>query len=436
MSETTLSPLPSPARIRAAGARRLTLDMRVRLDQADGFIGAPTGTAKPLSYLAAFQEAEPYLGLPAHAFKLVSWLVRQTRPQDWECGSRPIAWPSARRQQEFLGLSPAGVKNLNRVLFEAGLFVIRDNEQGKRYGRRGPDNRIIEAYGFDLAPLAQRYEEFIRIAAAARVERERMKELRRRKTLAARSIRQAIEELAAQGHDSEALRQLGLETAELAVAARQAQRSDDLGLVVKALERRKSDAEQWLREMVKSEETDPEGLAGEPRQYTITTLRENLSEDTVVAQRGSSRPADPEPKAPASEFVAPAPGSSPGQAFSALRLTPEQLVELAPRLQRYVKAGLAALTGPDIVNAAEWLAGELGVSRTLWGHACLVMGRDLAAVALAFVTTRPEGHFTTGPAGYFAGMVRKAEKGDLHLDRTLWKLREDKWGKPDRRRTH
>jgi hypothetical protein len=50
---------------------------------------------------------------------------------------------------------------LNRVLFEAGIFVIRDNEQGKRYGRRGPDGRIIEAYGFDLSPLAQRYDEFV-----------------------------------------------------------------------------------------------------------------------------------------------------------------------------------------------------------------------------------------------------------------------------------
>jgi replication initiation protein RepC len=263
-----------------------------------------------------------------------------------------------------------------------------------------------------------------------------MKELRRRKTLAARSIRQAIEELAAQGYDSEAVRQLGLETAELVAAVRQAERSDDLGLVVKVLERRKSDAEQWLREMVKAGETDPEGLADEPRQYTTTTLRENLSEDTVVARRGSSRAAEPELKAPASESVAPAPGSSAGQALPTLRLTPVQLIELAPRLQRYVGAALTALTWPDIVNAAEWLAGELGVSRTLWGHACLIMGRDLAAVALAFVTTRPEGHFTSGPAGYFAGMVRKAEKGDLHLDRTLWKLREDKWGKPDRRRTH
>ncbi len=30
---------------------------------------------------------------------------------------------------------------------------------------------------------------------------------------------------------------------------------------------------------------------------------------------------------------------------------------------------------------------------------------------------------------YFAGMVRKAEKGELHLERTLWALRQAKWGK-------
>jgi len=34
-------------------------------------------------------------------------------------------WPSARLQQEYLGLSAARVKVLNRTLFEAGFFVIR-----------------------------------------------------------------------------------------------------------------------------------------------------------------------------------------------------------------------------------------------------------------------------------------------------------------------
>jgi replication initiation protein RepC len=431
MPETTLSPLPSPAVIRAAGARRLTLDMHAHLDQADSFLGVPPGTAKPLTFLAAFQEAEPYLGLPVHAFKLVAWLVKQTRPQDWERGSRPIAWPSARRQQEFLGLSPAAVKNLNRALFEAGIFVMRDNEQGKRYGRRGPDGRIIEAYGFDLSPLALRQEEFIRIASAAKLERGRMKELRRRKTLAMRAIRQAIEELGAQGHEGEALRQLAHDTAELAAMARRAEYSEDLGLIVKGLERRKTEAEEQLRALIKPVESDPEGLADKPHYYTVTTLTKNLEQDTVVARQNSSPITKRTPKAPAFGTVTPALESD---SELALRVTPAQLIELAPRLERYVECAQSALTWPDIVNGAEWLAGELGMSRTLWGHACRVMGRNLAAVALAFVTTRPEGHFTSSPSGYYAGMVKKAEKGELNLDRTLWKLRQNKWGKADRQR--
>src|SRR5208337_1960233 len=106
--------------------------------------------------LAAFQEAEPYLGLPPQAYKLVAWLMKQTVAQDWEEGSRPICWPSASRQAEFLGLSPARVKTLNRALFEAGIFVIRDSETGKRYGRRDPAGRIIKANGSDSSPLACR----------------------------------------------------------------------------------------------------------------------------------------------------------------------------------------------------------------------------------------------------------------------------------------
>jgi replication initiation protein RepC len=196
----------APAPIRAAGARRITLTIRGQLDRADNFKGLPGGTAKPFKYLTGFEQAAPYLGLPAQAQPLVAWLVRQTKPQDWEEGSRPIAWPSAERQAEFLGgLSPQRVKMLNRQLCEAGIFVMRDHPQGKRYGRRDAQGRIIEAYGFDLSPLALRYDEFVKIAAAAKIERERMRKLKCRKTIARRAIAQAAEELGRQGHDSEAL---------------------------------------------------------------------------------------------------------------------------------------------------------------------------------------------------------------------------------------
>ena len=212
---TTIDSSPS----HFTGSRRITLTMLSARDRADSFAGLPAGSARPLSLLAAFQEAEPYLGLPAHAYKLVAWLVKQTMPCDWEEGSRPIAWPSAERQQEFLCLSATQVKTINRALFEAGIFVIRDNEQGKRYGRRGPDGRIIEAYGFDLSPLALRYDEFIRIAAEAKLERQRMKALRKRATIARRAVRQAGEALAAHGPLPPDWQRLTTETADLVAAA-------------------------------------------------------------------------------------------------------------------------------------------------------------------------------------------------------------------------
>src|SRR3954453_14144509 len=238
--------LASPM-IRTGGCRRITLEMRTWLDRADRFEGLPRGTAKPLTFLHAFKEAEPYLGLPAHTYKLIDWLVRFTKPQDWEESSRPIAWPSAQRQQEFLRLSAPRVKALNRALFEAGIFVIRDNPQGRRYGRRDDKGRIIEAYGFDLSPLAQRYDEFVKIAAAAKIERDRMRKLRRRATLARRAVAQAVEELGLQGQDSDDIRQLVRETAELVAAARACRCSEELVLAVEALERRQNDVETLLR---------------------------------------------------------------------------------------------------------------------------------------------------------------------------------------------
>jgi len=422
---TTLNYLGnSPDRGSSSGARRISPAMLAVRDEADRFTGLPRGTAKPLRFLAAFQEAEPYLGLPAHAFKLISWLMRQTQPCDWEEGSRPIAWPSARRQQEFLCLSPARVKSLNRALFEAGILVIRDNEQGRRYGRRGPDGRIIEAYGFDLTPLARRYDEFVRIAAEAGLERQRMKDLRRRATIARRAVRQIGEELAAQGATPEAWPRLRADTDDLIAAGRSASTSDELAVIVEGLERRKTEAEQMLRNSSISVDSYPTGLENEPH-ITTTNLPENLNKDTVIAYEGRGRAEAVEPPPPRSSLRLPV--------EKAMRLKPAQLLDLAPRLKQCVFAENP--TWPDLTDAAGgYLRHQMGISPALWGDACQVMGRDYATLALAIVSTKPEEHFSKGAGGYFAGMVRRDEKGELHLDRTLWALREAKWGKPDRKR--
>jgi replication initiation protein RepC len=104
-----------------------------------------------------------------------------------------------------------------------------------------------------------------------------------------------------------------------------------------------------------------------------------------------------------------------------LRLSTDELVRLAPRLRGYLAT--PAPTWPDVVDAADWLRGELGVSKPLWGEACLAMGREEAAIAVAIVSAKPTGHFRSSPGGYFHGMVAKAKAGELNLARTIWGLR-------------
>jgi replication initiation protein RepC len=120
-------------------------------------------------------------------------------------------------------------------------------------------------------------------------------------------------------------------------------------------------------------------------------------------------------------------------------IRPDELPRLTPKLKPYLRR--SDPNWPDIVDAADWLRHDLGVSKSLWGDACLAMGRELAAVALAIVSTKEVAHFRTSPGGYFHGMVVKARAGELHLERTVWAMRraselehgQDRGGGSDRR---
>ncbi|HEY4313783.1 MAG TPA: helix-turn-helix domain-containing protein, partial [Pirellulales bacterium] len=71
---------------------------------------------QPGNLLAAFKGAARYMGVRGNVLVAIDYFFAMTRPQDWMGDARPIVWPSAREQSEALGLSPSGVKFLNRRL--------------------------------------------------------------------------------------------------------------------------------------------------------------------------------------------------------------------------------------------------------------------------------------------------------------------------------
>jgi replication initiation protein RepC len=397
------------------GFRRMTPGLLKADRSAEGFDGLPEGVESPGQLLAALKAAAPRLGISPRLVHAVDWLFRFTQSQDWERGGRPVVWPSASMQQEALGLSPTQVKEINRRLIELGLVTMKDSPNGKRYGKRDPKGRILEAYGFDLAPIAARHAEFVRLAEEARAERAAMGRLRRRATIARKGIIQILETAREYGYEGAEWQTLSRETEALARALRAVERVDEMAVGVTSLERRQRAARERLETLLGMVETDPKQPENRPHQYNYNPSL-NPEQDTVIAanrcsgegrEDGSQNPAPVPPKWPEKGMVH--------------GIRPDELVQLTPKLKPYLRHPNPAW--PDIVDAADWLRHDLGVSKSLWGDACLTLGRELAAVALAIVSTKEPEHFRTSPGGYFHGMIDKAKAGELHLERTVWALR-------------
>lgn len=442
------------------GFRRLSPAMLATSKAAENFIGLSDGEGSPGAVLAAFKAAAPYLGLSHRAVHAVDWLFRFTQKQDWQPGSRPVVWPSAFMQAEALCLSLTRVKALNRYLVELGLVVMKDSPNGKRYGRRDRAGRIIEAYGFDLSPLAVRVAEFRAVAEKGRETREAIRQLRRRTTIASNGLYQIAATAAEYGLLDPVWQSSADEAQKLARRLAKTDRLEALAFGVAQLERRQHEARERLEVLLSrtpkagsrasdSVETDPKGAEIGPH-YTATNQTLDPS-DTVVAREKSKsvsgggknqavrdgldagsvawarqvverqQVGQEDPTCRAQRQMGQTARVARTDSGTVMKITPDELVRLAPRLKPYLAK--ESPNWPEIVEAADWLRHDLGVSKPLWGDACLAMGREHAAIALAIVSTKPAAYFRGSPGGYFHGMVAKARTGDLNLSRTIWGMR-------------
>jgi replication initiation protein RepC len=108
-----------------------------------------------------------------------------------------------------------------------------------------------------------------------------------------------------------------------------------------------------------------------------------------AAENGGARHPGP-PERPRGPQEGPSARPDRTDSGTVMRLSTDELVRLASKLRPYLRAPVS--TWLDIVEAADWLRHDLGVSKPLWGEACITMGREEAAVALAIVSAKPGSH--------------------------------------------
>ena len=397
----------------AMGLRRIRPQLLNATAMAERFGGLPPNRSRG-HILAAFKRAASCLGIAPRLRDAVDVLMSYSQAQDWQAGRRPIVWPSNAALQEHLGLCKRQVQYLLRTLIDARLIVAVDSPTGRRWGRRHPESGVIvEAYGFDLAPLAVRYDEFLSLAERARADRAARAALRRRLTIASKAIRQIGETALAyalDGRDWEAWTQEAIALAG-GVAADAA--LAELEAVVADLEVRRADGETILKTRFCPEDTAPSGAA----ECTPITTTNQLPADQSATRKPDLEISSHPKGAASTANEQPAPTSPELEEHT---ISPRFILTVSPALKPYIVSPKP--TWAHIVDAADWVRDDLGISRHAWIEACMTMGRYNAAAAIAVIAAKSAEIRSAG--GYLRAMTERARQGELHLPKSVYGLAE------------
>ena len=339
--------------------------------------------------LTAVKRIGAQLGLKAADILLLDMLGAFSQEGDWAEDARPIVWPSNATLMTRTGFSLSALKRRVRRLAEAGLIAFVDSPNGKRWGRRDRAGHITEAYGFDLTPLRARTLEFEALERQLQAEQERRSWLHRRITITRRSL-QADLDAAMMNHP---LAQWDRPRALLAaLLTRIPKRTSPLGLVETMLARL-------------------ERLRG----HIARRLHGNrLEADTMRVISEPHIPTTNQPesvKNPAAEtlFVEPASEIS---LTDIERVCPE-FVSWGEHFQDPPK------DWPSLARLADALHAMIGISAPTWAAARATLGPHTAPAALALIFEKTCRGIVTAPDAYLRGLLRRAPRGELRLERSF-----------------
>ena len=407
--------------------------------------GEATGVVRARAIISVKRVAAA-IGLKAGDLVLLDTLVAFTRQEDWEEGARPVAWPSNALLMEQTGLSLSALKRRSRHLCALGLIAYRDSPNGKRYGHRDAQGRIVEAYGFDLSPLCARTAEFEALHVQLCEERALMARMRRRITIARRTVaaildtafsaglggawkaicgrlqdllarlpgrREGVEAVAASCEALEAL-VCEAEKAFRTATARASKPAPEIKSMAK-MNPREAENGPHIPVTTESGIVERNGRDEENAGRTAADIRPAVESDRKAVPQGAHR---------AQAWREPA-GEAPGRAGegAARPAAPVELATVMAACPAFTDMahGVSGHVGDwhALVGVAAKVRPMIGISADAWEAAQRSLGAEVAAAALALITDKYSAGDVTSPGGYLRGLVAKAARGDLHLARSF-----------------
>lgn len=306
------------------------------------------------------------------------------------------------------GMANATLRRHLAALLDCGLILRRDSPNGKRYARKGRGGELEDAFGFSLAPLLARAEEFHAAAEHVRADGRALKLMRERITLQRRDIAKLIDAAIEEG----------------APGAWQALWTRFRG-VVDQLPRKANIAE--LEPFAEDLDAIRDEVDTALKSF-INAENPSANESQNELQQSDSNPDshfELEPafeKARATVEVKPRPQEPPKTYQLGL------VLKACPDIADYAAAGISSWR--DLMATAAQVRGYLGVSPSAYEDACHVMGPETAAIVVACILQRAQHINSAG--GYLRALTEKARVGEFSVGPMLMAALKANSSPPDR----
>ncbi|GLK53964.1 MULTISPECIES: plasmid replication protein RepC [Alphaproteobacteria] len=358
--------------------------------------------------------------LPLSAWLLLDELIGLSHDIDWQSGPITV-WPSNELMQTWLDVSERSLQILLNRLRRANFIAFIDSPSRQRWGRRDPETgRIIEAYGIDLRPLAQRVPDLV--ALAERAQQERQDTINKRRTV--RALIARVEEYIRTGRRQDAANDNWdvLEAQVNEIAAQVADKRVRLPILEAALEALRPLEEAIKKAIVK---------LFRPRRPQDGRKAHESNEESGEGESDFTHKTTTDPSSRRREHVEPS-RNDVAAAVSArnanhravvdhldrYKITPAAIAAACPGFADLMDDGSRAQPSwSDIHAAAERNRSVLGIAPHAWRTLVSELGRDGAAVALAIVAekfcrgARGEAPVIARPAGYLYWIARTYADG-------------------------
>lgn len=282
------------------------------------------------------------------------------------------------------GMAESTLRRHLAALVRAGLIARHDSPNGKRYARRGADGAIARAFGFSLRPLLHKADAIAQAAEQTRADQARLAEARERLIL----LKRDALKLALYGQENDLYGDWEGLLAALMDVHKQMRRK----LTMNSLQDLETQTAQILGDIQSLLTMKTEELSGSDsdfgRQYQNSNTDKLESEpETKNNPENNETSANPN-------------GTMPN---IPLPLILKACPDIYPYCERDPR------TWHDLIVAAGYVRGMMGITRSAWEEAQRLMGVETAAITVACILQRFND--INSPGGYLRALAAKAALG-------------------------